>query len=293
MRLPISEKEQDFEFVKFINNINKGMRDSFENSIKKNLETRRIKVMLADFTVIESNTFDPERVLNYFFNKEKEVASLSGWRVVPVKSAKTDDLHRIFFQLSIEIDKFYFFIYMGIQFHALLYYKPDKDVIKINKKIRQLEEENLNIKKEISKRGDQLIQHELEKLGYKEISNTELFEELFTKQDLSERLSHSAAKVEESFPQLNQNTELMETLKKDLENFTIELYQINPASIDSNKLMIGEEGIAFNMDFELIKNKKNQERTSVINYEKINDKDILKIMQTFSSLVDIFKKEID
>ena len=30
--------------------------------------------MLADFSVIETNTFDPNRVLNYFFNKEKEVA---------------------------------------------------------------------------------------------------------------------------------------------------------------------------------------------------------------------------
>jgi len=202
---------------------------------------------------------------------------------------KTDDLHRIFFQLSIEIEKFYFLIYMGIQFHALLYYKPDKEVINIYKRIRQLEEINFDIKKEISKRGDLLIQQELEKLGYKEISNTELFEELFTKQDLSERLSHSAVKVEESFPQLKQNTKLIETLKKDLENFTIEIYQINQVSIDSNKIMIGEEGIAFNMDFELIKNKKTRERTSVIDFDKIYDKDILKITQTFSSLINIFK----
>jgi hypothetical protein len=83
---------------------------------------------------------------------------------------------------------------------------------------------------------------------------------------------------------------LIETLKKDLDNFTIELYQINQASIDSNKLMIGEEGIAFNMDFELIKNKKTKERTSVIDFDKINNKDVLKISQTFSLLVNIFKK---
>ena len=82
---------------------------------------------------------------------------------------------------------------------------------------------------------------------------------------------------------------MIETLKKDLENFTIEIYQINQASIDSNKLMIGEEGIAFNMDFELIKNKKTRERTSVIDFDKIYDKDILKITQTFSSLINIFK----
>ena len=289
MRLPIKENEKDFKLVKILNSINNDLRDIFEITLKKDLETVNIKVMLADFTIIQANTFDPNKVLNYFFNKEKEISKLKNYKIVPVQLTKTDDLHRIFFQLSIEIEKFYFFIYMGIQFHALLYYKPDKDVINIYKRIRQLEEINFDIKKEISKRGDLLIQQELEKLGYKEISNIELFEELFTKQDLSERLSHSAVKVEESFPQLKQNTKLIETLKKDLENFTIELYQINQASIDSNKLMIGEEGIAFNMDFELIKNKKTRERTSVIDFDKIYDKDILKITQTFSSLINIFK----
>jgi hypothetical protein len=289
MRVPIKEKEKDFKLVKILNSINNDLRDSFEITLKKDLETVNIKVMLADFTIIQTNTFDPNKILNYFFNKEKEISKLKNYKIVPVQLTKTDDLHRIFFQLSIEIEKFYFFIYMGIQFHALLYYKPDKEVINIYKRIRQLEEINFDIKKEISKRGDLLIQQELEKLGYKEISNTELFEELFTKQDLSERLSHSAVKVEESFPQLKQNTKLIETLKKDLENFTIEIYQINQASIDSNKLMIGEEGIAFNMDFELIKNKKTRERTSVIDFDKIYDKDILKITQTFSSLINIFK----
>jgi len=289
MRLPIKEKEKDFKLVKILNSINNDLRDIFEITLKKDLETVNIKVMLADFTIIQANTFDPNKVLNYFFNKEKEILKLKNYKIVPVQLTKTDDLHRIFFQLSIEIEKFYFFIYMGIQFHALLYYKPDKDVINIYKRIRQLEEINFDIKKEISKRGDLLIQQELEKLGYKEISNIELFEELFTKQDLSERLSHSAVKVEESFPQLKQNTKLIETLKKDLENFTIEIYQINQASIDSNKIMIGEEGIAFNMDFELIKNKKTRERTSVIDFDKIYDKDILKITQTFSSLINIFK----
>jgi len=289
MRLPIKEKEKDFKLVKILNSINNDLRDIFEITLKKDLETVNIKVMLADFTIIQANTFDPNKVLNYFFNKEKEISKLKNYKIVPVQLTKTDDLHRIFFQLSIEIEKFYFFIYMGIQFHALLYYKPDKEVINIYKRIRQLEEINFDIKKEISKRGDLLIQQELEKLGYKEISNTELFEELFTKQDLSERLSHSAVKVEESFPQLKQNTKLIETLKKDLENFTIEIYQINQASIDSNKIMIGEEGIAFNMDFELIKNKKTRERTSVIDFDKIYDKDILKITQTFSSLINIFK----
>ncbi|HXS60052.1 MAG TPA: hypothetical protein VN703_04505, partial [Candidatus Sulfopaludibacter sp.] len=240
MRLPINEKGNNNEFIKFINKIEGDLRDSFENSIKKNLETIQMKVMLADFTVIETNTFDPNRVLNYFFNKEKEAKSLKSWKVVPVQSTKTDDLHRIFLQMNNEIERYYFYIYFGIQFHSLLFYKLDKNVININKKIRELEENNFNIKQEISKKGNQIIKQELDNLGYKEIGNTELFEELFTKQNLSEDLSEKASNLEDNYPQLRQNSQLIDTLKKDLENLMIELYQINLASIDSNKLMVGE-----------------------------------------------------
>jgi hypothetical protein len=289
MRLPINGKGNNNEFINFINKIDKDLRESFENDIKKNLETIQMKVMLADFTVIKTNTFDPNRVLNYFFNKEKETKSLS-WKVVPVQSTKTDDLHRIFFQVSNEIENYYFYIYMGIQFHSLLYYKLDKDVININKKIRELEENNFNIKQEISIKGNQIIQQELDNLGYKEIGNTELFEELFTKQNLAKDLSEKAAKLEDSFPQLEQNLQLIDTLKKDLENLMIELYQINLASIDSNKLMIGEEGLAYNMDLELIKNKKTREKTSVIDFNKIKKAEFIRIEQEFSSLIDLFKK---
>ncbi len=289
MRLPIKDKGKSIEFIKLINNVNLVLKNNFEESIKKNLVTSKLKVMLADFSVIETNTFDPNRVLNYFFNKEKEVGLLKTWKIVPVQSTKTDDLHRIFFQLSIEIENYYFYIYMGIQFRSLLYYKLDKEIITLNKRIRELEEKNYNIKNEVSVEGDQIIKQELEKLGYKDIGNTELFEELFTKQDLSKSLSEKASKIESNFPELEQNSRLIEKLKKDLENFTIELYQINQASIDSNKLMIGEEGIAFNIDFELIKNKKTREKTSVINFEKISSSDILKIEQTFLNLINLFK----
>jgi hypothetical protein len=289
MRLPINDKGKSIEFINFINNVNQVLRNNFEESIKKNLVTSKLKVMLADFSVIETNTFDPNRVLNYFFDKEKEVGLLKTWKIVPVQSTKTDDLHRIFFQLSIEIENYYFYIYMGIQFRSLLYYKLDKEIITLNKRIRELEEKNHSIKNEVSVEGDQIIRQELEKLGYKDIGNTELFEELFTKQDLSKSLSEKASKIESNFPELEQNSMLIEKLKKDLENFTIELYQINQASIDSNKLMIGEEGIAFNIDFELIKNKKTREKTSVINFEKISSSDILKIEKMFLNLINLFK----
>ena len=289
MRLPIDDKGTNNQFIHLLNKINIDLRKNFESSIKENIQNIKMKVMLADFTVIESETFDPNRVINYFFNKEKELKQFINWKVAPVQATKTDDLHRVFFQLTLEIDKFYFYIYMGIQFHSLLYYKLDKEIIRINKKIKELEEINSNIKDEITKKGDQIIKQELNNLGYKDIENNELFEELFIKQDLSKSLSEKASNLENSYPQLKQNSQLIDALKKDLENLIIELYQMNPASIDSNKLMVGEEGIAFNIDFELIKNKKKHERTSVIDFEKFTDTDYAKIEREFSDILKTFQ----
>jgi len=289
MRLPIDDKGTNNQFIHLLNKINIDLRKNFESSIKENIQNIKMKVMLADFTVIESETFDPNRVINYFFNKEKELKQFIKWKVAPVQATKTDDLHRVFFQLTLEIDKFYFYIYMGIQFHSLLYYKLDKEIIRINKKIKELEEINSNIKDEITKKGDQIIKQELNNLGYKDIENNELFEELFIKQDLSSSLSEKASNLENSYPQLKQNSQVIDALKKDLENLIIELYQMNPASIDSNKLMVGEEGIAFNIDFELIKNKKKHERTSVIDFEKFTNTDYAKIEREFSDILKTFQ----
>ena len=93
MRLPIKDEGKNIEFISFINNVNQDLKDSFEKSIKKNLETSKIKVMLADFSVIETNTFDPNRVLNYFFNKEKEEKEANG-AAAAYRAAGGDDIER-------------------------------------------------------------------------------------------------------------------------------------------------------------------------------------------------------
>ncbi len=289
MRLPIQEKRKSLNSVNVINKKNHELMEAFENSLKKNIEFIKIKVMLGDFSVIEITTFDPNKIIQYFFLKEKEIKNDINWQVVSVQSSKSDDLHRIFFQISIEIERFYFYVYMGIQFHSLLYYKVDKDVLKISKKIRELEEKIYNMKDEITIKGDQIIKQELEGLGYKEVDNTQLFEELFTKKDMTEKLIQKASSVEETFPELEKNKLALKKMKKQLEDLIIEVYQINIASLDYNKMMQGEEGIVFYIDLEMIKNKKTREKTSIINFEKITSDNLLSIEKEFNFIINIFK----
>lgn len=290
MRLPIKEKGKNLEPIILLNKLYLNLKEAFEDSIKNEIQYVNTKVMLADFSVIETTTFDTNKIENFFLNLEKKLKTEDeDWQIVTLQSTKSDDLRRIYFQLSIEIDKFYFYIYMGIQFHSLFYYRVDKEVIRISKKIRELEDQNQNIRGEITIKGDQLIKQELEKLGYKGIENTHLFEELFTKSEISEKLIEKASVIESNYPEVEKNIILINELQRELNDLIIEVYHINPASLDQNKMLQGEEGMVVYMDFELIKNKKTNERTSVINFDKITDDSLNAIEQAFNFVIDKMK----
>ncbi|HEU5120508.1 MAG TPA: hypothetical protein VFT71_05935, partial [Candidatus Nitrosocosmicus sp.] len=272
MRLPLKEKEKNNEEIALINKFHNDLKEAIENTIKKNILTFRTKVMLADFSVIDIDSFDPNNIVKLFDGWEKKIKrSQTNWQVVPVQSTKSDDLRRVYLQLSLEIEKYYFYIYLGIQFHSLFYYQVDKEVINLSKQIRDAENSNAQTKSEITIEGDRIIKEELEKLGYKEVDNSQLFEELFTKSELSKNLIEKAYQVEENYPSVEEIDILIDNLKKKLETYIIEAYQFHVASLDQNKMLQGEEGIVVYIDLEMIKNKKTKEKTSVINFGKISN----------------------
>jgi hypothetical protein len=293
MRLPLKEKTKNQHTVILLNQFYENIKNVFEDSIRNNIVNIETKVMLGDFSVIETKSFDPNRIVSLFQNFEKMVNTKSkNWQSVPIQSTKSDDIRRLYFQLSLEIDKFYFYIYMGIQFHSLLYYQIDKEVIQISKKIRELEQLNKSAKSEITVKGDQIIKLELEKLGYKGVDNTQLFEELFTQSDLTRNLVEKASSIEENYPDIEKNNDQITKLKKELENLIIETYHIDLASLDQNKMLQGENGMVIYVDFEMIKNKKTKEKTSVINFEKIPKETVDAINNELYFLHDLMKKEL-
>ena len=293
MRLPLKEKAKNQDTVILLNQFYENIKNVFEDSIRDNIVTIETKVMLGDFSVIETKSFDPNKILTLFQNFEKMLNIRSkNWQSVPIQSTKSDDIRRLYFQLSLEIDKFYFYIYMGIQFHSLLYYQIDKQVIQISKKVRELEQLNKSAISEITIKGDQIIKQELEKLGYTGVDNTQLFEELFTQKDLTRNLVEKASSIEENYPDIEKNNDHIIKLKKELENLIIEIYQIDLASLDQNKMLQGENGMVIYVDFEMIKNKKTKEKTSVINFEKIPKETVDAIKNELYFLHDLMKKEL-
>jgi hypothetical protein len=292
MRLPLKEKaKKNQDTVILLNQFYENIKSVFEESIRNNIVTIETKVMLGDFSVIDTKSFDPNKILTLFQNFENMLNTKSkNWQSVPIQSTKSDDIRRLYFQLSLEIDKFYFYIYMGIQFHSLLYYQIDKQVIQVSKKVRELEQLNNEAKSEITIKGDQIIKQELEKLGYTGVDNTQLFEELFTQKDLTRNLVEKASSIEENYPDIEKNNDQIIKLKKELENMIIEIYQIDLASLDQNKMLQGENGMVIYVDFEMIKNKKTKEKTSVINFEKIPKETVDAIKNELYFLHDLMKK---
>ncbi|TVP41750.1 hypothetical protein [Candidatus Nitrosocosmicus arcticus] len=293
MRLPLKEKGKNPDTIILLNRFYDNIKDVFENSIKNNIVTIDTKVMLGDFSVIETASFDPNKIVTLFQNFEKMVnTKTTNWQIVPVQSTKSDDIRRLYFQLSLEIEKFYFYIYMGIQFHSLLYYQIDKQVIQISKQMRDLEQLNKSAKSEITIKGDQIIKQELEKLGFKGVDNTQLFEELFTQNDLTKNLIEKASSIEEEYPHIEKNNDQIVKLKKELETMIIEIYHIELASLDQNKMLQGENGMVIYVDFEMIKNKKTKEKTSVINFEKIPKETLDAIKTELEFLYELMRNEL-
>jgi hypothetical protein len=288
MRLPLKKKEKNKEQIVLINKFHNDLKEAIENIIKKSIVTFRTKVMLADFSVIDIESFDPNSIVKLFDAWERKLkSSQTNWQIVSVQSTKSDDLRRVYIQFSLEIEKYYFYIYLGIQFHSLLYYQVDKEVINLSKQIRDAENLNDQTKNEITIEGDRLIKEELEKLGYKEVDNSELFEELFTKSELSTNLIEKAHQVEENYPSVEEIDILIGSLRKKLETYIVEAYQFNVASLDQNKMLQGEEGIVIYIDLEMIKNKKTKEKTSIINFDKISNEILLEMKKDFTDLTTI------
>ena len=109
MRLPLKEKGKNPNTITLLNKFYENIKDVFENSIRTNIVTIDTKVMLADFSVIDVSSFDPNKIVTLFQNFEKAVNTHSkNWHVVPVQSTKSDYIRRLYVQMSLEIDKLYF-----------------------------------------------------------------------------------------------------------------------------------------------------------------------------------------
>ena len=93
------------------------------------------KVMMGDSTVTEQKTFDPTQVMDYF---QKINNKLEEWSLQDVTITNNEDLRRIFTKFEIMEGNYLLSGHISIQFHVLLYYKPNQRVLDCQKELSEI-----------------------------------------------------------------------------------------------------------------------------------------------------------
>jgi len=123
------------EFIQKLNEKNKKIQELYCEKMKKATLTSTVKGMLGDSTIAVQSTFDPMLVQTFY---EETIKKLQGWATQDITTTNNDDLRRIFVKFESKVENFIMSGHMSIQFHVLLYYKPDNKVIEFQKELSQL-----------------------------------------------------------------------------------------------------------------------------------------------------------
>ncbi len=153
------------EFMQLLNEKNDLIQESFLSKISDMTKMIDVKVMLGDATVSQQKTFDPKIVMDFFQNISK---NLKDWSIQDVTISNNEDLRRIFLKFEIMEGNYLISGHVSIQFHVLLYYKPDQRVIDCQKELSEIIDTTKNKEEELSNNSDQFVLEKLKEMGYKD-----------------------------------------------------------------------------------------------------------------------------
>lgn len=262
--LRIPNKDDD-GFAKVLNALFVNIEDAYLHSMKPNLTTTEINVMLQDGSVTKSSTFDPQSIIQFYRSFLKD---LRNWEVGDVQET-TGELNRIYCQISANVDNYTIKGFFGIQFNILPYYKPDKQVIRIQKELLDLSTENSTLLESVADIGNQTIKQELKNMSLDDLEFEDLFERLLQNQELVGNLEDKIKNIERKYPKLEGAEKKRNSLIYELNNLIIKVYQASPILLDYNRLMQGEEGIIVYFDIEPKADLKGKNSSKLVNLARM------------------------
>jgi len=238
------------EFIQKLNQKNEMIQNSYLSKMTDLTKMVDVKVMMGDATVTKQKTFDPKQVSDYF---QKINSTLKDWSLQDVSITNNEDVRRIFTKFEIREGNYLISGHMSLQFHVLLYYKPDQRVIDSQKELSEVVDLTKDKQQQISDNNDQFVLDKLKEMGYKDFDHQKLFEIFYENDELREKVFSEIQKNEGvNFQELS---EKKKKLFDELDSLLVETYQTSSVLIDDPKLISGEEGCLFTIDLEFIKNK--------------------------------------
>jgi len=268
------------DFIQYLNNKNENIQQAFLAKIMTLTKSINVKVMLGDATITEQKTFDPALVNDFY---QTIIKNLKDWSIQEVSISNNDDIRRIFTKFEIREGNYLISGHMSLQYHVLLYYKPDQRVIQLQKELSDVIDLTKNKEQQMSDNSDQFVLNKLKDKGYKDFDHQKLFEIFYENDEFREKIYKEIEKeIEVDFQELsNKKTSLI----KELDNLLVETYQTSPVLIDDTRLITGEEGCLCTFDIEFIKNKTKE---GLFDPRKISEsvkENIVKRLDEFSKLL--------
>lgn len=236
------------DFIQNLNTKNEKIQKLFLEKIQRITNPVTIQVMMGDATVTEQKTFDPESVRSFYENFYK---TLKDWTFQEISTSNNEDLRRIFIKFEIQEGNYLISGHFSLQYHVLLFYKPDQRVIESQKELAKIIDVTKNKELQRSDDSDQMVLEKLKEMGYKDFDHQKLFEIFFENNELREQIfKEIEQKSDVDFQELSKRKTL---LVKELDNLLIETYQTSQVLIDDTKLISGEEGCLCTFDIEFIR----------------------------------------
>ena len=268
------------EFIQQLNEKNELIQKKFIGKISNLTKMIDTKVMMGDSTIIEQKTFDPKYVTDYF---QKISNNLKDWSIQDVSITNNEDLRRIFIKFEIMEGNYLISGHISLQFHVLLYYKPDQRVLDCQKELSEIVDLTKNNEQEISDNSDQFVLNKLKEMGYKDFDHQKLFEIFYENDEFREKVYTEIEK--DAGVNFQELSEKKTKLFNELDSLLIETYQTTSILIDDNKLITGEEGCLCTIDLEFVKNKNREGLFDPRKISKLVKENILKRLNEFELII--------
>ena len=270
------------EFIQKLNEKNEVIQKFFLTKMTDLTKMIEIKVMMGDSTITDQKTFDPQQITDYF---QKINHNLKDWSLQDVSNTKNEDIRRIFTKFEIMEGNYLISGHLSLQFHVLLYYKPNQRVLDCQKELSEIVDLTKNKEQQISDNSDQVVLNKLKEMGYKDFDHQKLFEIFYENDEFREKVYAEIEK--DAGVNFQELSEKKTKLFNELDSLLIETYQTSSILIDDNRLIAGEEGCLCTIDLEFVKN---NNREGLFDPRKISDsvkENILKRLDEFEKIINL------
>ena len=239
----------DDEFLIKLNKKNSQIQSIFHEKIKEIAKKHLVDVMMQDGIVKKQETFDVEKihqVYNGFANR------LQDWTLDGISSTNDEGIRRNFIKLNTNADNCKISLHFSIQYHVILFYQPNYEVMKKQKELSDFMDMTKKQEGELTEKSDHVILEKLRAEGYKDLDTQNLFEIFYDDDKIREKIMNEIELQTDG--DLQKISQRKENLLKELDDLLLETYQMEPALIDEARLVTGEEGCVCNIDIEMIEN---------------------------------------